>query len=218
MNHRFPDMESIRTELEEPFPSGRMAPGELGDVLARLVWESFSDFLADPEHASARTLLGLDSEASVPEERVAEELLIFHLWAHSRAVQLSFVDRIAPDSIRAILDRLHGAVFEDMVANGTPRSQVPVFEQRVSARYAEFYAAADRSDSAVGRAVLDHLVTLEPIHAEEASIAMRNRAIEVTKPLRDYLDGVEVSEVFVSASEPRRPQALRDRETNGSGD
>ena len=38
---------------------------------------------------------------------------------------------LPPGTVRDVLDQLHRAVFEDMIANGTPRAQIPVFEQRV---------------------------------------------------------------------------------------
>ena len=188
----FLDLESISAEMSGPAPSGRMAPPELADNLARFVWESFSDYLADPDTHALLARLGIEVEEGVPPERAAEELLIFHMWAHSRAVQLSFFRHDSPALVIDVLDQLHRAIFEDMVANGTPEPQIPVFEQRVSARYAEFYAAAEVSDKRVGEVALEHLSDHSVRKVRGAAAILTERAIEVTNPLRDFLDGVEL--------------------------
>lgn len=190
--HDFLDLESIRAELSGPAPSGRMTPGELGDILARLVWESFSDYLADPETHALLAGLGIEVEEGVPPKRTAEELLIFHMWAHSRAVQLSFYRHDSPDAVKEVLDHLHRAIFEDMIANGTPQPQIPVFEQRVSARYAELYTAAEVSDKRVGEVALEHISDLSPRRLRAAAAVLTERAIEVANPLKDFLEGVEL--------------------------
>jgi hypothetical protein len=167
-----------------------MTPAELGDSLARLVWESFSDFLAqeDVETPLPEVDNLYDDEGAT--RRTAEEALIFFLWAHTRGAQLAFVGR-APDAlIRQGLDALHRAVFEDMVEHGTPSGQLPLFEQRVSARYAEYHQAAAESDERLGEAVSRHLVG----DATRAALvdAIRERAIAVANPLRDFLEDVEL--------------------------
>ena len=192
MNH-FLDLDLVRKELEALYPSGRMSLQELGNHLAQLVWESFSDFVTDPDSQSLLTQLGVPLNEGVPTERVAEEVLIFHIWAHSRAVQLAFFRRVPEDQVKAALDHLHSAVFEDMVTNGTPRAQIPVFEQRVSARYAEFYAAARHSDRSVGSVAVDHLVDCDTPGSSKAAKVLTERAVEITHPLRDFLEGVELS-------------------------
>jgi hypothetical protein len=191
--HGFPDLDQVRSEMEAPYPSGRMSPQELGDTLAQLVWESFSDFIADPEYRPLLLRLGIPLEDGLPTERIAEELLILHLWAHSRAVQLSLFRRVPESDVRTTLDHLHRAVFEDMVKNGTPEAQLPVFEQRVSARYTEYYAAAEQSDQRVGEVALEHLVEagLNGPGAGAARV-LTERAIEVANPLRDFVSGVEL--------------------------
>jgi hypothetical protein len=188
----FLDVESIRAEMSGPAPSGRMSPAELADTLARFVWESFSDYLADPETHALLHRLGIEVEDGVPPKRVAEELLIFHMWAHSRAVQLSFYRHSSPELATEVLDELHRAIFEDMVANGTPEAQIPVFEQRVSARYSEFYAASEVSDKRVGEVALDHVTDGAKGKGRGAAAALTERAIEVANPLRDFLEGVEL--------------------------
>jgi hypothetical protein len=167
-----------------------MTPAELGDSLARLVWESFSDFLAqeDVETPLPEVDNLYDDERAT--RRTAEEALIFFLWAHTRGAQLAFLGR-APDAlIRQGLDALHRAVFEDMVEHGTPSGQLPLFEQRVSARYAEYHQAAADSDEHLGEAVSRHLVG----DATRAALvdAIRERAVAVANPLRDFLEDVEL--------------------------
>jgi len=169
-----------------------MTPAELGDSLARLVWESFSDFLAqeDVETPLPEVDALYDDEKST--RRTAEEALIFFLWAHTRGAQLAFMGR-APDAlIKQGLDALHRAVFEDMVQHGTPSGQLPIFEQRVSARYAEYHQAAAESDARLGEAVSRHLIG----DASRAGLvdAIRERAIAVANPLRDFLEDVELVE------------------------
>jgi hypothetical protein len=191
--HGFPDLDQVRSEMEAPYPSGRMSPRELGDTLAQLVWESFSDFVADAEYRPLLLRMGIPLEDGIPPERIAEELLILHLWAHSRAVQLSLFRRVPESDVRATLDHLHAAVFEDMVKNGTPEAQLPVFEQRVSARYTEYYAAAELSDQRVGEVALEHLVEAGAAGGgSAASRLLTERAIEVANPLRDFVSGVEL--------------------------
>jgi hypothetical protein len=189
MDH-FLDLDTIRAEMKGPHPSGRMTPEELGDTVARLVWESFSDFLVDPRLLALLPRMGIPVEDGVPQERTAEELLIFHMWAHSRAVEMALHRRVPDDAIRRALDHLHRAIFEDMVANGTPRLQIPVFEQRVSARYAEYRAAAEESDARVGEIAVEHLGGSARIPA--VARRLTDRAVEMANPLRDYLDGVDL--------------------------
>ncbi|MGD8729740.1 MAG: hypothetical protein PVF90_08560, partial [Gemmatimonadota bacterium] len=69
-----------------------MTPTELGDNLARLVWESFSDFLSKEDVETPLpddTLYDDDAAAN----RTAEESLIFFMWAHTRGAQLAFMGR-----------------------------------------------------------------------------------------------------------------------------
>ncbi|MDH5590004.1 MAG: hypothetical protein OEZ37_08145 [Gemmatimonadota bacterium] len=169
-----------------------MTPDELGDHLARLVWESFSDFLSfedvETPLPEVEALADADSAAG---HQMAEEALIFFMWAHTRGAQLAFLGR-APDAlIRRGLDALHRAVFEDMVAHGTPEIQIPMFEQRVSARYAEYHQAAAESDSRLGDAVSRHLAG-DPHHHEALAGAITERAIAVANPLRDFLSDVDL--------------------------
>lgn len=172
-------------------PPRTITPGQLGDDVARLVWESFSDFIAEGDAESLLGEMGLKVADGLPDERAAEEMLIFFMWAHTRGVQQAFLRRAPDGLVREGLDALHSAVFEDMVVHGTPRVQLPLFEQRVGARYAEYYSAADDSDVEVGAAVVRHL-TNKPARATALSQAIANRAVAVANPLRDFLEDVEL--------------------------
>ena len=168
-----------------------MTPQDLGDTLARLVWESFSDFIADGDAENLLGDLGLTQEDGVPEEAPAEEILIYLMWAHTRGLQLAFIGRSERTLVREGLDAFHAAIFQDMVENGTPQAQVPLFEQRVSARYAEYYAAAGRSDGELGKAVARHLAGSRQ-SPDSLAAALTERAIAVANPLKDFLEEVEL--------------------------
>ena len=169
-----------------------MTPGELGDSLARLVWESFSDFLSQEDVETPLPDMATLYDDDGTAHRTAEEALIFFMWAHTRGAQLAFLGRAPDERIKQGLDALHQAVFDDMVEHGTPRSQLPLFEQRVSARYAEYHQAASESDTKLGEAVSRHL-TGESDRAA-LSEAIRERAVAVANPLKDFLEEVELVE------------------------
>ncbi len=168
-----------------------MTPEELGDTLARLVWESFTDFIADGDAEVLLGDLGLTAEDGVPAEVPAEEILIFLMWAHTRGLQLAFIGRFDSTLVREALDAFHSAIFQDMMDNGTPKAQLPLFEQRVSARYAEYYGAAERSDRDLGVAVARHLAGSRP-GSDHLAAALTERAIEVANPLKDFLEEVDL--------------------------
>ncbi len=168
-----------------------MTPEDLGDTLARLVWESFSDFIADGDAEVLLGGLGLTRDDGIPSEAPAEEILIFLMWAHTRGLQLAFIGRSDRELVREGLDAFHSAIFHDMVDNGTPQAQVPLFEQRVSARYAEYYSAAGRSDPDLGKAVARHLAGSRQ-SPDSLAAALTERAIAVANPLKDFLEEVEL--------------------------
>ena len=170
-----------------------MTPGELGDSLARLVWESFSDFVSRDDVETPLPDVDTISDDRGSAHRTAEEALIFFMWAHTRGAQLAFLGRAPDQRIREGLDALHRAVFEDMVEHGTPESQLPLFEQRVSARYAEYHQAAAESDVLLGKAVSRHLQGDEPTD-DSLPEAIRERAVAVANPLKDFLEDVELIE------------------------
>lgn len=169
-----------------------MTPTELGDALARLVWESFSDDLSDADMRQLFAVLHVRVQDGVPHDRAFEELLIFHLWLHTRAVQLALHDRLGRDRLREVLDAMHGAIFEDMVDNGTPRSQLPLFEQRASTRYSDYYDATRGSGGGVGETAARHLAGTNRKPDPSAARRLAARAVEVTRPLRDFLEDVDV--------------------------
>jgi hypothetical protein len=181
---------TLTDEVREFRAPQTMTPQELGDNLARLVWESFSDFLSQEDVETplpdVDTLYDDDGTA----HRTAEEALIFFMWAHTRGAQLAFLGRAPDERIKEGLDALHTAVFEDMVENGTPKSQLPIFEQRVAARYAEYHQASAESDAKLGNAVARHL--LGGTVRESTSAAISERAVAVANPLRDFLEEVEL--------------------------
>ncbi|MDT8341929.1 MAG: hypothetical protein RQ751_10490 [Longimicrobiales bacterium] len=168
-----------------------MTPEELGDTLARLVWESFTDFVAHTDTGMSLEELGIATDDGVPPGHVAEEALIFLLWAHTRGAQLAFVGRAPEALIRQGLDALHRAVFEDMAGQGTPAPQLPLFEQRVSARYAEYNQAAGASDADLSRVALRHLTGAAG--APDQAHGLLDRALSVASPLRDFLEDVELT-------------------------
>lgn len=168
-----------------------MTPDELGDTLARLVWENFTDFISEGDAEVPLAELGVPTHDGVPETRAVEEALIFLMWAHTRGTQLAFVGRASDELLREGLDAMHRAIFEDMEGHGTPRSHLPFFEQRVGARYHEYRLAADEGDQRLGRAVVRHLCNDDEVR-EELGRAITMRAMAVTNPLRDFLDEVEL--------------------------
>lgn len=172
-----------------------MTPRELGDTLAHLVWENFTDFIAEGDAELPLGALGVPTRDGVPLAHAAEEALIFLMWAHTRGTQLAFVGRAPEPLLREGLDSMHRAVFEDMEGNGTPAAQLPVFEQRVAARYHEYRQAAQEGDDALGHAVVRHLCNDAEVRAEvreDVGQAVKLRAMAVTRPLRDFLDEVEL--------------------------
>ena len=170
-----------------------MTPGELGDHLARLVWESFSDFMTEPSTVSLMERLGVLDESGVPAKRADEEALIFLLWAHTRGIQRAYLESGKADLARQALDALHRAVFEDLVANGMNESELPLFEQRVGARYARYGQAAQISDDAVGQSVIRSL-TGDDGRTDGGARELTAWAIAVTKPLADFYTEVDLVE------------------------
>jgi hypothetical protein len=118
-----------------------MTPTELGESLAQLVWESFTDFIAAHEMPDEN---GGDTAVLTAPEVVPEEVLILFMWVHTRACQQAFNGRAASEDLKAVLDQFHAAVFQDLQDEILPRAQLPIFEQRVSARYTEYYEAASQ--------------------------------------------------------------------------
>ncbi|MDT8368692.1 MAG: hypothetical protein RQ745_05765 [Longimicrobiales bacterium] len=180
------------TTIDEFQAPDTLTPTDLGDHLARLVWESFSDFMAAGDAEISLAKLGVPTDDGVPPQHTVEEALIFLMWAHTRGAQLAFMGRAPDHLLHETLDALHSAIFEDMATQGTPLVQLPLFEQRVSARYTEYNQAAERSDAELGGRVAVHLVGSATEHELATGLAERARA--AANPLRDYLEEVELVE------------------------
>ncbi len=168
-----------------------MTPDELGDTLARLVWENFTDFIDEDESEIPLAELGVPTLDGVPVAHAAEEALIFLMWAHTRGTQLAFVGRAPDPLLKQGLDSMHRAILEDMEGNGTPSAQLPLFELRVGARYAEYHQASAVSDDHLGQAVVRHLTEDGAPH-EALGEVVTHRAVAVAKPLRDFLEDVDL--------------------------
>ncbi len=168
-----------------------LTPTALGDHLARLVWENFTDFIASDDAEIPVEDLGVPTNDGLPPQHTVEEALIFLMWAHTRGAQLAFVGRAPDDLLRETLDVLHAAIFEDLAEHGTPESYLPLFEQHVSARYAEYNEAARESDERLGHAVASHLTGERP-EGTDLPAALADRARAAAGPLRDFLEEVEL--------------------------
>ena len=101
---------TLTDELRQFRAPQTMTPHELGDSLARLVWESFSDFISQEDVETPLTDIGTLYDDDGTNARTAEEALIFFMWAHTRGVQLAFLGRTPDERIRAGLDALHSEI------------------------------------------------------------------------------------------------------------
>lgn len=173
-----------------------MTPTQLGEHLARLVWESFSDILTDDRNLIVLERLGALEADGTPTARASEELLIFMLWAHTRGIQQAYAGRASRLALAA-LDELHRAVFEDMAAEGSTKEELPIFQQRISARYAEYRRAAQSCDREVGFVALRSIGgrtntgAERPVRGEDAE-ALASRAVSVAAPVGDFYAEVDL--------------------------
>jgi hypothetical protein len=170
----------------------RMSAAEVGNSLAQLVWESLTDFI----ERRAETPLGKDADGGTAVLTLPtvepEEILIFFMWLHTRACQQAWAHR--PDEIRPVLDAMHQGLYEDLEARAIPRIQLPLFEQRVGARYTEYYeAAANVADEKVVEVAARNVLINGIAHT--AIILELAEAASVTGgPLRDFLQDIELQE------------------------
>jgi hypothetical protein len=168
----------------------RMSAAEVGDNLAQLVWESFTDFLERraslaPAHEDGGSTAVLAVSAIEP-----EEVLIFFMWLHTRACQQAWSHD--PDRVREILDVMHKALYEDLEARAIPRIQLPLFEQRVSARYTEYYeAAANLTDENVVEVAARNVLVGGVTHTPSV-LELAEAATVTSGPLRDFLQDLEL--------------------------
>ncbi len=165
-------------------------PRELGEHLARLVWETFTDLLIDAEVSDLLIRLGGESEPGRPTASSVRELLVYVMWAHTRGVQQAFLEGSATTAARA-LDEMHRLVYRDLSDWGAQRSTLPLFEQVVAARYEELNKEAGQGDIAVGAACAKALGGGEAVKDEDAQV-LASVALAVAAPMRDYYKGVRL--------------------------
>lgn len=168
----------------------RMSAAELGENLAQLVWESFTDFIerralpADPEEDGGAAVITLPTVEP-------EETLIFFMWLHTRACQQACGRH--GDRMKPVLDTMHQALYEDLEDRAVPRIQLPLFEQRVSARYTEYYeAAASDSEERVVE-VAGRNVLLDGTRRPAITLELAEATTMTSGPLRDFLQDIEVT-------------------------
>ncbi len=166
----------------------RMTAEELGDNLAQLVWESFSDFLERR---------GLPNGGDGDENGVLalptvepEEALIFFMWLHTRSCQQA----CGGDMNRGarVLDAMHRAVYEDLEDGAVPRLQLPIFEQRVSARYKEYYEAASRDSGKKVVEVAARHVLVNALDRPGILLDLAEATTVTSGPLRDFLHEIQL--------------------------
>lgn len=169
----------------------RMSAEELGDNLAQLVWESFSDFLERRGVTNADDGSGDGAVLAMPTV-VPEEALIFFMWLHTRSCQQAC--GADAERGRRVLDAMHRALYEDLEESSVPRLQLPLFEQRVSARYAEYYgAASDQTDEKVVEVAARHLLVNE-LERPGIVLDLAEAATVTSGPLRDFLIDIELED------------------------
>lgn len=162
---------------------------ELADRLSQLVWEHVTDFL---EGGTPGSDMSLEALADHPVD--LDELLIFFLWIHTHVVQQAYAGRYDADVVKSLLDAIHRRVFADLEEHGIPASRLPLFEQVISSRYAEYYAAAKSETHRVGE--LAAQLVDEKTDAEERgalAAALAQASMEVAGPLRDFLMEVRLA-------------------------
>lgn len=169
----------------------RMTAEELGDNLAQLVWESFSDFIerrgvtAEPEEDGGTGVLALPTVEP-------EEALIFFMWLHTRSCQQACGADVGRGT--RVLDAMHRAIYEDLEGQPIPKVQLPLFEQRVSARYAKYYeAASGQADRKVVEVAAQH-VLINHIKRPGIMLDLAEAATVTSGPLRDFLQEIELAE------------------------
>lgn len=158
-------------------------PTALGESLTQVVWASFSDYLESGEFPTPDT--------TGQPDLVVEELLIFFLWVHTRACQQVLGSTAGEAALKETLDAMHRTLFEDLEAHGTPRDRLPLIEQRVSARYSEYYSAVESDEDTVGE-VAARWVSGQSEPDPQFSAALAHAAIIAVDPLRDFLAEAEI--------------------------
>jgi hypothetical protein len=168
----------------------RISASALGDNLAQLVWESFTDFIERRAVAGESDDDGGTAVLALPTVE-PEEALIFFMWLHTRACQQAGGQN--PERVRPVLDAMHKALYEDLEARAISRVQLPLFEQRVSARYTEYYeAAANLKDEKVVEVAARH-VLINAHSRPGVTLELAEAATVTSGPLRDFLQDVELT-------------------------
>ena len=169
----------------------RMSAADLGDNLAKLVWESFTDFIQ--RRTLPRDLPRDDAETAVLALPTVEpeEALIFFMWLHTRSCQQAFSTQ--PEQVKQVLDAMHHALYEDLETHSIPRVQLPLFEQRVSARYTEYYeAAGSQTEEKVVEVAARHVLVNGMIRPG-ITLDLAESATVTNGPLRDFLQDVQIT-------------------------
>lgn len=166
-----------------------MSSRELGDRLSQLVWEHVTDFM---EGGAPGSDIGTRVLADHPVD--VDELLVFFLWVHTHVIQQSYAGRYGPEVVKGVLDAMHQRVFADLEDHGIPSSRLPLFEQVISSRYADYYAAAKSERERVGK-VAASLVDDRADAPEREALAgeLAQASIEVAGPLRDFLQEIRIA-------------------------
>ncbi len=169
----------------------RMSAAELGDSLAQLVWESFTDFIerrglpADTPEDGGAAVIALPTVEP-------EEALMFFMWLHTHACQQACPDQ--PERVKQVLDSMHQALYEDLGARAIPRVQLPLFEQRVSARYIEYYEAATTETEEKVVEVAARHVLINGMRRPAITLELAEAATVTSGPLKDFLLEVRIDE------------------------
>lgn len=171
----------------------RMSTAELGDSLARLVIESFTDFLhrrGVPTEAAEEEAMAADTAVIALPSVEPEEALIFFMWLHTQACQKACGNQ--PDRVKEVLDFMHEALYEDLEARAISRIQLPLFEQRVSARYTEYYEAATAENDRRVVEVAARRILIQEMRRPAIMLDLAEAATVASGPLRDFLKDVEL--------------------------
>ena len=160
-----------------------MTDRELADRLSQLVWEHVTDFL---EGGSPGSEIGGAVLADHPVD--LDEVLIFFLWVHTHVVQQAYAGRYPSDMVKRLLDAMHRRVFADLEDHGIAASRLPLFEQVISSRYADYYAAAKSETQRIGELAASLVDERSEDRVREAlSGALAQASMEIAGPLRDFL-------------------------------
>lgn len=156
---------------------------ELADRLSQLVWEHVSDFL---EGGTPGGDIGAEVLADHPVD--LDEVLVFFLWVHTHVVQQAYAGRYPGGVVKRLLDAMHRRVFADLEEHGIPASRLPLFEQVISSRYADYYGAAKSEDLRIGEVAAAMIDERANDGARDAlAAALAQASVEIAGPLRDFL-------------------------------